>query len=148
VRCEQALFVFGIKTEQSSSHRDDHPQRSFANRLLVVDGLAAAAPMGVTAFLDRHAKEKLRCDGPCQVVHRETHFLVSPGLFGGQTIPILPRLSGRRFELEDFGKRGPAPAGMTICPRNVQFARFIRIIGYIMRYSSLLEAHNRNHCAS
>src|SRR5207248_2291069 len=28
VRCEQALFVFGIKTEQSSSHRDGHPQRS------------------------------------------------------------------------------------------------------------------------
>ncbi len=30
--------------------------------------------------------------------------------FGGQRILILPRLSGRRFELEDFGKRGPAPA--------------------------------------
>jgi hypothetical protein len=85
---------------------------------------------------------------PCQVVHRETRFLVSPGLFGGQRIPILPRLSGRRFELEDFGKRRPAPAGMTMCPENVQFARFTRIIGHIIGYSSLLEAHNRNRCAS
>jgi hypothetical protein len=27
VRCEQALFVFGVKTDQSSGDHDGHPER-------------------------------------------------------------------------------------------------------------------------